>query len=58
MGGSRIWHHLSNGKFIGCMNMGVSRPRILVQRCLVPGLKYGGKIAQIALRVRWFKEVE
>ena len=37
--GSRIWHHLSNGKFISCMNIRVSLSRILVERCLVPGLK-------------------
>ena len=46
MAESRIWHHLSDGKFISCMNNGVSRSRNLVQGCLVPGLKYGGKIAQ------------
>ena len=46
MAGSRIWHHLSDGKFISCMNIEVSLSRILVQGCLVPGLKYGGKIAQ------------
>ena len=46
MAESRIRHHLSDGKFISCMNNGVSRSRNLVQGCLVPGLKYGGKIAQ------------
>lgn len=46
MAESRIWHHLSDGKFISCMNNGVSRSRNLIQGCLVPGLKYGGKIAQ------------
>ena len=46
MAGSRIWHHLPDGKFHQFYEHWSFRFKDSGSGCLVPGLKYGGKIAQ------------